>query len=303
MAWHKKKKTNLTKLRLLRTFVQLVMFLLLNLTFFLFGANWLVLPINMPRSIFSTSEGAFFLLQRMLSMAIIPLIPLAAFFLIGSVFGRLFCAWACPFGLFQDFLGYLTSWIRKYEPTQDTNLDLRQIGEFITGATLLLSTFIGVNVALGERATVEESLTVFVEQPWAVFSPSVFLFTAIPLLFWWGGIENFIIWEKFVLIDVIFWIRIFVFIFAFILVIYIPRGWCRWFCPVGIIMGHLGKNSLLGIGRNISKCTHCGLCEDVCPMGVRILSDAPEKVRNPLCTNCLDCVAVCPEDAMEIKIL
>jgi polyferredoxin len=236
-------------------------------------------------------------------MAIVPLIPLAAFLIIGSIFGRLFCAWACPFGLFQDLLGYLTSWVRKYEPTQDTNLNLRQIGEFITGATILFSTFIGFNVALGERANIEASFDVFVEQPWAVLSPSVFLFTAIPLLFWWGGFENFIIWEKFVLINVIFWLRLFIFIFAFILVIYVPRGWCRWFCPVGIIMGHLGKNSLLGVGRNISKCTHCGLCEDVCPMGVRILSDPPEKVRNPLCTNCLDCIAVCPEDAMEIKFL
>ena len=70
-----------------------------------------------------------------------------------------------------------------------------------------------------------------------------------------------------------------------------------------IEMGEVAKVLNLGIGRNISKCNHCGLCEDVCPMGVRILSDPPEKVRNPLCTNCLDCVAVCPEDALEIKFL
>jgi len=303
MAWHKKPKTNLTKLRLLRTFVQFVMFILMNLTFFLIGATWLVLPVNMPRSIFSSSEGAFFLLQRMLSMAIVPLIPLTTFFLFGAILGRFFCAWACPFGLFQDILGYVTSWIRKYEPTQETNLNSRQFGEFITGATLLFSTFIGINVALGEKAAVETAFDVFVEQPWAVLSPSAFLFIAIPLLFWWGGIENFFIWDKFVVIDIIFWFRLFIFVFAFILVIYIPRGWCRWFCPIGIIMGHLGKNSLLGVGRNISKCNHCGLCEDVCPMGVRILSHPAEKVRSPQCTNCLDCIAACPEDAMEIKFL
>lgn len=301
MAWHKKKKTNLTKLRLLRTFIQFIMLILMNLTFFLIGATWLVLPVNMPRSIFSSSEGAFFLLQRMLTMAIVPLVPLATFFLIGAVFGRLFCAWACPFGLFQDLLGYSTSWINKYEPTRETNLNFRQIGEFITGATLLLSTFIGVNVALGEKAGVEAAFDVFVEQPWAVLSPSAFLFTAIPLLFWWGGIDNLLIWERLILIDIIFWFRLLIFVFAIILVVYIPRGWCRWFCPVGIIMGHLGKNSLIGVGRNISKCNHCGFCEDVCPMGVRILSHPAEKVRSPQCTNCLDCVAVCPEDAMEIK--
>lgn len=303
MAWHKKPKTNLTKLRLLRTFVQFIMFILMNLTFFFIGATWLVLPVNMPRSLYSSSEGAFFLLQRMLTMAIVPLIPLAAIFLFGAIFGRLFCAWACPFGLFQDLLGYFTSWINKYEPTRETNLNLRQLGEFITVAILFVSTFIGVNVALGEKAAVDTAFDVFTDQPWVVLSPSVFLLTVIPLLFWWGGIENFLIWDKFIQIDPLFWIRIFIFVFVIIVVIYIPRGWCRWFCPVGIIMGFLGTNSLLGLGRNITKCNHCALCEDVCPMGVRILSHPSEKVRSPHCTNCLDCVAVCPEDAMEVKIL
>ena len=92
-----------------------------------------------------------------------------------------------------------------------------------------------------------------------------------------------------------------IFVAAIILIIYIPRGWCRWMCPVGIIMGIIGKNSIVGVGRSITKCNHCGICEDVCPMGVRILSHPPEKVRSEHCTNCLDCVGACPEDAMEIK--
>lgn len=278
------------------------MFLLMNLTLFSIGATWLVLPVVMPKSFFTTSEGAFDLLQRMLGMAIIPLIPLASFFLIGAVFGRLFCAWACPFGLSQDILGFFTSWVRKYEPTQETNKSLRQIGEFLTGATLLVSTSVGFFFALGETTSVE-AFGFFASQPWTLFSPATFLFVMIPGLFFWGGIENFFMWDKFVLIDIIFWIRLIIFLFAFILVIYVPRGWCRWFCPVGIIMGIIGKHSLLGVGRNISKCTHCGLCEDVCPTGVRVLSHPPEKVRSEHCINCLDCIAICPDDAMEIKFL
>ncbi len=303
MAWHRKPKANLTKLRLLRIFVQFIMFILMNLTFFSIGATWLVLPVVMPKSLFTTSEGAFDLLQRMITAAIIPFLPLASFFLIGAVFGRLFCAWSCPFGLFQDIIGILTSWTRKYEPKQETNLNLRQIGEFITGGTIIASVFIGVNVGLGNTSLVESSFGLFKDQPWTLLSPATFLFVMIPGLFYWGGIENFFIWEKFVVIDILFWIRLFIFIFAVILMIYIPKGWCRWFCPVGIITGYLGKNSILGVGRNVAKCTHCGLCEDVCPMGVRVLSHPPEKVRSVQCTNCLDCVAVCPDDAMEIKFL
>ena len=127
MSWHKKGKANTTKLRLLRTLVQFVMFILMNLSIFLIGATWLVLPVVMPKSIFTTSEGAFDLFQRMLTSAVIPLIPLASFFLIGAVFGRMFCSWGCPFGLVQDIVGFLTSRFNKYEPTHATNDNLRQI--------------------------------------------------------------------------------------------------------------------------------------------------------------------------------
>ena len=303
MSWHKKGKANITKLRLLRTLVQLIMFFLMNLSFFLIGATWLVLPVVMPKSIFTTSEGAFDLLQRMLTMAIIPLIPLASFFLIGAIFGRMFCSWGCPFGLFQDITGFLTSRFNKYEPTQDTNNSLRQIGEFITGGTVLVSLIIGISVGLGDQISISATFGDFTDQPWTLLSPATFLFTIIPLLFYWGGIENFFNWEKFTHIDIIFWIRFFIFVGAIIIIIYVPRGWCRWVCPVGIIMGEIGKNSVLGVGRNISKCNHCGICEDVCPMGVRVLAHPPERVRSEHCTNCLDCVGACPEDAMEIKFL
>jgi len=303
MAWHKKPKTNLTKLRFVRMIVQITMFFLLNLVFFEIGANWLVLPINMPQTIFSSSEGSFFLLQRMLSQAIMPLIPLASFLIIGGIFGRLFCAWACPFGLFQDIIGLITSWIKKYEPTHSTNTSMRQIGELVTGGTLLISTFIGISVGLGNQADVEAAFGSFFEQPWAVLSPAVFLFTAIPVMVYWGVLGEFFRIENLGSIDILLWIRLVVFIVAIIMIIYIPRGWCRWICPVGIIMGRLGEHSLIGVGRNITKCNHCGLCEDVCPMGVQILSHPAERVRSVHCTNCLDCIAICDEDAMELKIL
>ncbi|MHA2106712.1 MAG: 4Fe-4S binding protein [Candidatus Hodarchaeales archaeon] len=303
MTWHKKDKVNMTKLRLLRIFVQFIMFLLMNLSFFLIGATWLVLPVVMPKSIFTTSEGAFDLLQRMLTTAIIPLVPLALFFIIGAVFGRMFCSWGCPFGLFQDIIGFLTSKINKYEPTKDSNDSYRQIGEFITGGTVLVAVVIGIGVGLGDAEQIRASFGVFSEQPWTALSPATFLFTVIPLLFYWGGIESFFNLNTLGQIDIFFWIRFIIFAGGLILIIYVPRGWCRWFCPVGIIMGQIGKNSMIGVGRNITKCTHCGICEDVCPMGVRILSHPPEKVRSEHCTLCLDCVAACPDDAMEIKYL
>lgn len=297
MSWHKKSKTNLTKLRLLRIVVQFVMFILMNLMVFSIGATWLVLPVELSQTYFSTSEGAFFLMQRMLAKGIIPLIPLASILIIGSIFGRLFCSWGCPFGLVQDIVGLLFSPFQKYEPTKETNDKLRVIGESIATLTLGISLIIGVNVGMGNSTEMVELFGLFFDSSWAVFSPASFLFTGVPLLFYWEGLSS--VFES--QVDIGFYVRLAILLFSIILVVYIPRGWCRWFCPLGIIMGILGKHSFLGISRNISQCNQCGKCEDVCPMGVRILDHQPSKIRSVHCTLCLDCVSECPHNALEIK--
>lgn len=66
-------------------------------------------------------------------------------------------------------------------------------------------------------------------------------------------------------------------------------------------MGRIGKHSVIGLGRNMTRCDHCNDCEEVCPMGVRILDHPNERIRDELCTLCLDCVGACPQDAMELK--
>ena len=102
--------------------------------------------------------------------------------------------------------------------------------------------------------------------------------------------------------EVGFWLRLAILVIAILIIVSVPRGWCRWFCPTGAIMGFLGKNSIVGIGRNISKCDLCGICEDVCPTGVRILDEEPEKIRSAHCTLCLDCIDACPHNALRLKI-
>ena len=40
----------------------------------------------------------------------------------------------------------------------------------------------------------------------------------------------------------------------------VERAWCRWFCPLGIFNGLMGKLSLFKIRRNEAACIHCGAC-------------------------------------------
>ena len=46
---------------------------------------------------------------------------------------------------------------------------------------------------------------------------------------------------------------------------------------------------------DLSKCTHCNICTDICPMG-NISSDDIEKIGGP-CIKCQACVLKCPEGA------
>ena len=51
-----------------------------------------------------------------------------------------------------------------------------------------------------------------------------------------------------------------------------------------------------------SKCTACGTCIDVCPVGVFEKEGDKVVVKNPdACIQCRACEVSCPEKAIEVK--
>jgi ferredoxin len=75
------------------------------------------------------------------------------------------------------------------------------------------------------------------------------------------------------------------------------RFWCRYLCPLGALLGLLGKIGLVRRQVNDS-CTQCNACARACPTGTiqrewNYASDPGE------CTMCLECLAACPVDAIE----
>lgn len=47
-------------------------------------------------------------------------------------------------------------------------------------------------------------------------------------------------------------------------------------------------------------CTKCGLCEQICPMGVISLeSTGPEEIHSERCISCGHCTAICPQGALD----
>jgi polyferredoxin len=77
-----------------------------------------------------------------------------------------------------------------------------------------------------------------------------------------------------------------------------PRFWCRHLCPLGALLGLVGRFGLVGRLVDEEKCIHCGRCEQVCPLdAVREDHLATDTSR---CQLGLECADVCPTDAIRV---
>jgi len=69
---------------------------------------------------------------------------------------------------------------------------------------------------------------------------------------------------------------------------FIPMFFCRYFCPIGALLGILSIKPIFKIKSN-DKCNKCRLCEMKCPMQIEILDKMDEKE----CFRCFQCVTAC----------
>jgi polyferredoxin len=88
-----------------------------------------------------------------------------------------------------------------------------------------------------------------------------------------------------------------------IVCIYIGRAWCRWFCPLGALLGVMTPLAIIGVQRNLSKCLgkKCRQCEVACPMGVPLLREPWAKIRDSNCIMCMKCWEACDEGAITLS--
>ena len=81
-----------------------------------------------------------------------------------------------------------------------------------------------------------------------------------------------------------------------ILSIRIRRGFCRYICPYGALTAIFVPLSRKKIWRNLEVCNSCGICRDICPMGIDVMRDID--VSSAHCISCGECIAACPKNAL-----
>ncbi|MGL1932265.1 MAG: 4Fe-4S binding protein [Desulfotalea sp.] len=95
----------------------------------------------------------------------------------------------------------------------------------------------------------------------------------------------------------------FYFVVAFVLAFTLKdnRAFCKYFCPITVILKITSRFSLLKIEGNSNKCTQCGACNNACPMDINIMEyiKNDERILSTECIFCLTCTTVCPESILD----
>lgn len=181
----------------------------------------------------------------------------AALVLLTLLFSRGFCGWVCPFGSLQEWIGILGRKIfgKSYNPTGVWEKRLRYL------KYVILAVIIGFTWHLGTLVfrPYDPFLAFFHlgksvdEMPWAYAALGVVLL---------GSLK----YERF---------------------------FCKYACPLGAVIGILGKLGITKIQRETDGCKGCNLCQKKCFAHVDFLSTTV--IKDAECNHCLDCTVHCPK--------
>jgi len=198
-----------------------------------------------------------------LIVALIPPVILAV------VLGRVFCSWLCPMGLFSEWgdslrLFFFRRVKKKIGAPEGLFHMPRQVVWFVLSLDVLASMIIGTSL-------------------FSIYSPPGVVGREIMrmVFFHWFGGEILII----------------IGLLSFELLV-LRRGFCRYICPLGAALSLLGSKRLLRVRLDPERCAEdCALCDYFATCNWGLLPGKGE-TETLYCTNCGDCVDLCPFNAL-----
>ena len=214
------------------------------------------------------------------------------------VFGRAWCGWLCPLGTVLDLFSFKNSQIIKSSPPESW----RRVKYGVLLVTLVAALFGNLTLLVLDPLTIlfrTLSTVIWPALDWVITSLETALYQ-IPIFNDPISALDNILRPTLLPAEPVYYRNILIFAAVFTGVILLnllaERFWCRYFCPLG---GLLGLVSKFAIYRRVvsDECKSCGLCKPVCPTGTinpdkHFASDPAE------CTMCLECVPACKRDSL-----
>lgn len=199
-----------------------------------------------------------------------PLLILLALIPITALWGRFFCGYLCAFGGMQELAAFIGKklGLPKLKITSEADRILRKVKYGVLAVPFVLWTF---------------SISYDFISPWNTF----------------GQYSSYKGWS-----DLSGWVSVGgQFLIAIIIFsLFVERGFCRYFCPLGGVFSLISRGRLFKV-KSSGRCVSCGKCDAECPMGVSVSSEAGGSipggsVTSSECIDCFRCVDKCGAKAL-----
>ncbi len=195
--------------------------------------------------------------------------------------GRFFCGWVCPLGTIQQFFGWLGRRGRPLQQRIKANRYHRwQLLKYYLLVVLLAMSIVRPRILatglVDPIPLVYRSVTL-VALPLA--DAPMQKLSASPRLYEWS------------------WLIGSVFLAIVAVSVFVPRFYCRFVCPLGAMLGVLGRFALFRIGKTVPQCRDCGLCEADCEGAC----NPAGQIRHSECVLCVNCLGACPDGVLRYQ--
>jgi ferredoxin-type protein NapF len=251
-----------------------------------------------PVDFFLFSDPLLALVHTLAGRAFVGLFLVSlAFVALAAVMGRVFCSHICPLGTVIDISDRQLGRKQTAEENRDRYRQARR-AKFVFLVVILCAALFGFNL-LGFG----DPMAIFTRFAAVVFYPVVMLLEnfglqALRPLSAWAG------WLELTYFELILPSFEGVVIMTVLLVLLLllgrlqPRFWCRHICPLGALLGWVGRWA--PFRRRVSDaCNQCELCTQECPAGA--IHKNGMKTDRSECIVCLGCVRICPENAVRFS--
>lgn len=209
-----------------------------------------------------------------------------------TLFGRVYCSFICPLGIFQDIITRISNVFRR-KKRRFSFLKPRQILRYSLLVFTLLAAMSGFIIILGWL------------DPFSIFGR--FMTHAVRPVFVYinNNVSSlFFSWDIYSLAPIEYraysWASLGAVVGTFIIIVWMSafygRQYCNTVCPVGTLLGLISKFSLYKIRLDQEKCNSCGLCKNSCKAGC--IDSNNKTVDMSRCVGCFNCLTACKSNGV-----